>query len=413
MTNLNLSSNELGSKLIGSSWNRSRYIVQTRLSPDNGKYFMPCLDNPRFESVFKFTIHEIPADSHVQYTNTSLVVAQESHREPLSDGRIAIRYVPSPQISMYQVGFHHSLFSNIRAASKYTNDTIVIWAPTQDIKSCYYLLNFGQSIIDMLHEYSTINRTLVTGPINIVGIPANVHGYEIASWNLLTNNVIRILYKPEFISVKQLDEMKFELTQQLCRIWLSSPGEPARTRWKEEWFKEGVASYLAYYFLSQYDGASQHLLHRTLSQYGLEMKHSAMLHDLHHTTPPLVSFNKELAVNIPWRYKELVTMKTASLLWMVENWLGSEKFHQALIKYINSRRGMYISLEDFMASLDHDTVECSHQFFNGSTASRILNSWFHHSGYPVINVQVLRRGNVDIVQLKQAIYRISPDDKRI
>lgn len=45
--------------------------------------------------------------------------------------------------------------------------------------------------------------------------------------------------------------MTFELAQQLCRIWLGNPGEVERTRWKEEWFKEGMATYLAYYFLTQ------------------------------------------------------------------------------------------------------------------------------------------------------------------
>ena len=45
--------------------------------------------------------------------------------------------------------------------------------------------------------------------------------------------------------------MTFELAQQLSRIWLGNPGELHRTRWKEEWFKEGVATYLAYYLLAQ------------------------------------------------------------------------------------------------------------------------------------------------------------------
>lgn len=74
-----------------------------------------------------------------------------------------------------------------------------------------------------------------------------------------------------------------------------------------------------------------------LDKYGLEMKHKAMAVDWAHITPSLASFNRTLAIEIPTRYKELVTMKTASLLWMVENWLGSEKFHQALVNYINSR----------------------------------------------------------------------------
>ncbi|RVE43924.1 hypothetical protein evm_011435 [Chilo suppressalis] len=345
----------------------------------------------------------MPPESRVQYTNTSIVIAPEMKREILSDKRMVIHYVPSPQVALYQLAFHNSQFWNIQLSSKYTNDTLVVWAPRDELKNCFYILRFGIKIIDIIHEYSSVNRSLVTSPINVVGIPTYLNGYEIASWNQLTNNIIRVIYLPEFISVRQTEAMKFELAQQLSRIWLGNPGEEARTRWKQEWFKEGVATYLAYHFLAQYDYGAQHNKYKqSIDHYGINMKHLAMSHDWHHSTPALISFNDELAVKIPWRYKELVTMKTASLLWMVENWLGSEKFHQALVKYINSRRGKYISLQDFMQSLDHDTVECFHQFFNGSTASKILNSWFHHSGYPVIEVNVMRDSSSEnVVQLKQ------------
>lgn len=54
-----------------------------------------------------------------------------------------------------------------------------------------------------------------------------------------------------------------------------------------------------------------------------------------------------------------------------------------------------------MASVDRETVECLNQFFNGSTTSKVLNSWFHQSGYPVVNVQVLRDRTPNAIQLKQ------------
>ncbi|XP_050667750.1 membrane alanyl aminopeptidase-like [Leptidea sinapis] len=194
----------------------------------------------------------------------------------------------------------------------------------------------------------------------------------------------------------------FELAQQLSRIWLGNPGEVERTRWKEEWFKEGVATYFAYYYLTQHNHGKPRSNYRLpLTTYGLKMKHRAMSVDWHHSTPALISFNRTLAIEIPVRYKDLFTMKTASILWMVENWIGSQKFHQAMMNYINSRRGRYISLDDFMASLDHDTVECLNQFFNGSTASRVLNSWFYQSGYPVVEVKVFRDRTPNAIQLKQ------------
>ncbi|XP_013172178.1 PREDICTED: aminopeptidase N-like [Papilio xuthus] len=380
----------------------TKYLYTTRLSPNKAKYFFPCFDNPRFEAVFKFKVFLPPSRVDMQNSNTSLVISQEQRHYTASNNYQIYEYIPSPQVALYQVGFHHSNFGNRRVVATKTNDTLIVWAPISTLENYNYILQFGESIINLIHEYATINRPLVFGPINLVAVPSILNGYEIGSWNLLTNGDNRLMYMPQLTSIKQMELMKFELAQQLSRIWLGNPGEPERTRWKEEWFKEGVATYLAYYLLAQYNHGEQTLGQSSpIGKYGLEMKHKAMLVDWYHSTPALATFNRTLAIEIPSRYKSLVTTKTASILWMVENWLGSEKFQKALVRYINSRRGKYISLEDFMISLDQDTVECLHQFFNGSTASRVLKSWFHQAGYPVINVQVLRDRNPNVILLKQ------------
>ncbi|KAG6458908.1 aminopeptidase N [Manduca sexta] len=389
-----------------------KYMYTTRLSPSKAKFSFPCFDNPRFEAVFKFRVYVPPPRPDMQYANTSLVIAKELKRESSRDNYTIIEYMPSPQVALHQVGFHYSQFTNKQAIAKSTNDTLIIWAPEDKLKYYDFILKFGESIINLIHSYSTINRPLLYGPINIVAVPTNLNGYEIGSWYLLTNGANRMANVEQLTSIKQIDRMTFELAQQLCRIWLGNPGELERTRWKEEWFKEGMATYFAYYFLAQYYyGPLNERYRQPLDAYGLHMKHTAMAVDWHRSTPALEAFNNSLAIEIPSRYKDLVTMKTGAILWMLENWLQSEKFHQALVKYINSRRGKYISLQDFVSALDYDTVECSHQFFNGSTASRILKSWFHQPGYPVINVQVLRDRTPNAVQLKQRQFSFTQENR--
>ncbi|XP_028172198.1 aminopeptidase N-like isoform X2 [Ostrinia furnacalis] len=395
----------------------TKYMIQTRLSPDKAKYFIPCFDNPRFESAFKFTVYVAPEDRHMQYTNTSIVISEQLKKQLLPDKRFIINYVPSPQVTLSQVTFHQSQFQGIKTSSIYTNDALIVWAPRHKLKNCYYILDLGENILQFFRDYSMLNRSITTGPINIIAIPKDLDGYEVGSWNVLTNNAIRVINEPEFISIQQIERMNFELAQQLSRVWLGNPGEPTRTRWREEWFKEGIATYLAYYYLTQYhhgDGYQSMKFKRPLDYYGLQMKHSAMLVDWQHGAGlrALQDFGNEPAANIFWRWKQLVTMKTASILWMVENWIGSQRFHQALVKYINNKRGLYISLQDFMTNLDHDTVECFHQFFNGSTASKVLNSWFRHSGYPVISVVVLRDRTPNAIQLKQSRFSFTHEHRR-
>ncbi|CAH1647279.1 unnamed protein product [Spodoptera littoralis] len=392
---------------------QDKYLFTTRLSPNKAKYFFPCFENPRFEAVYKFKVYIVKQLPELQYTNTSLVIAEEQRRDGIKGDYIVVDYIPSPQVGLHQVGFHYSQFASSRVQARVVNDTLIIWAPKDELRDYQFIHNYGITIINLIHEYSKENRPLVQGPINLIAVPADINGYEIGSWNLLTNGEHRLAKIDQFTSIKQIEYMTFELAQQLCRIWLGNPGEVERTRWKEEWFKEGMATYLAYYFLTQYNHGIMTQERRRLAAYGLQMKHKAMAVDWHRSTPALDTFNTSLAIEIPPRYKELVTMKTGAILWMLENWVESDKFHYALVNYIKSRRGKYISLQDFTTTLDHDTIECLHQFFNGSTASRILGSWFRRRGYPVINVQVLRDRSPNAVQLKQRQFSFNRENREV
>ncbi|XP_059049697.1 aminopeptidase N-like [Achroia grisella] len=388
------------------AYGKIKYIVNTRLSPNRAKYFFPSFANPRFEAVFKFIVRMMTSLTVEESINKSLTISEEQRKQVMPDQSIVTYYVPSPQVRLNEIGFHISDFSNIKKISRNHKDTLVVWAPAHQLNHYQCVLDFGVDVINLIHKYASVNRPLVNGPINIIAIPSDrIDGYEIGSWNLLTNRESRLACRDEYSSIKQINQMNFELAQQLCRIWLGNPGETERTRWREEWFKEGVATYLAYYFLAQYNHQHRHTIYsQELAKYALEMKIKAMDLDWPRSTPALATYNNTLAIEIPSRYKNLVTMKTASILWMVENWIGSEKFHQALVKYINSKRGKFISLKDFNEKLDLETVECELQFFNGSTASRVLSSWFHHSGYPVVDVQVLRDSSGDRVQLNQRYF---------
>lgn len=100
---------------------------------------------------------------------------------------IIVEYVPSPQVGLHQVGFHYSRFASIRGQSQNTNDTFILWAPIDELNDFRFIHNYGITIMDLIHDYCKINRSLVQGPINIVAVPSVINGYEIGSWNLLTN----------------------------------------------------------------------------------------------------------------------------------------------------------------------------------------------------------------------------------
>lgn len=104
-----------------------------------------------------------------------------------SNDYVVIEYMPSPQVTLDQVGFHYSNFVSRQVVAKSTNDTLIVWAPKDTIQNYNFILQFGEVIINLIHEFSTVRRPLVNGPINIVAVPSILNGYEIGSWSLLTN----------------------------------------------------------------------------------------------------------------------------------------------------------------------------------------------------------------------------------
>lgn len=101
--------------------------------------------------------------------------------------KVIIDYVPSPQIKLHQLGFHYSDYSYKSISCIRTNDTIFVWAPRSKLRAHNFILSYSDTILKLIHQYANDNMPLVLGPINIVSVPSRLDGYEIGSWNLLTN----------------------------------------------------------------------------------------------------------------------------------------------------------------------------------------------------------------------------------
>lgn len=95
--------------------------------------------------------------------------------------------MPSPQVALHQVGLHFSQFGKITNKATLTNDTLSVWAPLEELKKYNFILNYGVIIMDLIHAFSMTRRPLLDGGINLVAVPKNLDGYEVSSWNLLTN----------------------------------------------------------------------------------------------------------------------------------------------------------------------------------------------------------------------------------
>lgn len=111
-----------------------------------------------------------------------------------SKGYEIINYMQSPQVALHQVGFHLSQFAHNQLTATRTNDTLYVWAQSKNLPNYKFILYYGVKVIDLIHEFSGTKRPLLNGPINLVAVPKNLQGYEVSSWNLLTNGWVDFKY---------------------------------------------------------------------------------------------------------------------------------------------------------------------------------------------------------------------------
>lgn len=354
-------------------------IAVTQFESTHARRAFPCFDEPALKAVFAITL-VVPADQFV-VANTA-----ETSRELLDDGRARVAFADTIAMSTYLVAF---VVGPLEATEPRMVPGVdgpiplrVVYPPGNG-HLCSFALDVAEAALVFFERYYELPYP--GDKVDLVAVPDFAFG-AMENLGCITFREVLLLVDPTSATQPELQRVADVINHELAHMWFGDL--VTMSWWNGIWLNEAFATFMevkaSESFRPEWD---------VWTTFGLA-RAAAFDTDTLHTTRP-IEYEVVTAADAEGMFDILTYEKGASVVRMLEQYLGEEPFRAGIAEYL--RRHSYGTTEttDLWDALEDVT---------GEPVRRIMDSWIFQGGHPV--VQVERAG--DGVALDQT--RASFDD---
>ncbi|KAJ8733130.1 hypothetical protein PYW08_001428 [Mythimna loreyi] len=372
-----------------------RLYATTQFQPFHARKAFPCFDEPQFKSRF---IISITRDSSLRQTYSNMDIASSQQL----GNRVRETFLPTPIISAYLVAFHVSDFVP-------TNQTSTAAKPFQIISrqgvtaQHQYAAQIGLEITNELDDYFGIQYHEMGGgnlmKNDHIALPDFPSG-AMENWGMVNYREAYLLYDPENTSLSSKIFIATIMAHELGHKWFGNL--VTCFWWSNLWLNESFASFFEY-FAAHWADPSLELD----DQFVVDYVHSALNHDAGSGAQPMnwtgVSSNPSISAH----FSVSSYAKGASVLKMLEHFVGFRTFRNALRYYLRENAyGIGTPLDMYKAfqrAVDEDFTFA--RDFPTTDIKVLFDSWVQNPGSPLITVS--RNSGSGVMTVTQSRYLVS------
>lgn len=210
------------------------------------------------------------------------------------------------------------------------------------------------------------------------------------TWGLITYRETNLLYDRAVSSTANRQRIASVIGHEFAHMWFGNL--VTMKWWSDLWLNEGFASYI------EFKGISAAWPEwKTEEQFTIDTMHSIMNLDATLGSHPIV-IGVETPDQITEIFDSVTYNKGASIIRMVEDFIGPEGFRSGVSQYLEANKYKNADSDDLVKHLEGKIPE---------DVTAILNTWIRQKGLPVVNVE--RVGNN--FRLTQKRFLIDPDSE--
>ncbi|KAK0409588.1 hypothetical protein QR680_004640 [Steinernema hermaphroditum] len=360
-----------------------RYAAITQCEPTDARRMVPCFDEPEFKAVWKMNVIH-PAGTTAVSNGIELVNAQETDDKDW----LHTSFKETLPMSPYLLALAISEFEYNEAKTK-SGTRIRVWSREEAVNQTQYALAAGVKALEFFEDY--YNITFPLEKQDMMAFPDFAAG-AMENWGLVTYREKYLLYDPTVSTPRQKLDVTTVVAHELAHQWFGNL--VTMKWWNDLWLNEGFAT------LMEYPGANaisdgkfrmeEYFLYDSLD--------NAFLRDARATSHPLY-FPIDKAEDVSEAFDSITYDKGGSILRMIREILGQEKFKKGLNIYLNRFKYKNAAHKDLWAALN-EVVPDNMLAWDGEKfdVNEFASKWTEQMGYPVIEVRRLDTKRVELHQ---------------
>ncbi len=336
------------------------YILSTHLEAVQARKVLPCVDHPAFKAVFKVRVR---TDA-----NLSVISNMPIESETKEGQKKIVTFKKTPKMSTYLLYLGVGKF----VQEKNRHGATELYAayadrPTGKINT-EFSFDATRKVLDYYESYFGISFQLPK--LHNVAVPEFAYG-AMENWGAITYREI-LLHVDKDTSIRAKKSVAHVIAHEVAHMWF---GDLVTMKWWDDlWLNESFATFMDF---KSTDRAYPEW--KVWQDFVRTSTSGAMGRDALTKTHPIMAKVHD-PEEIEELFDEISYGKGASILRMIEAYIGSENFKNGVAQYLQKFRYSNASGHDLWSSL---------QEASGTDVSRIMEGWISQEGFPVIKASLV------------------------
>uniref|UniRef100_A0A8C7XL26 Aminopeptidase n=1 Tax=Oryzias sinensis TaxID=183150 RepID=A0A8C7XL26_9TELE len=339
----------------------TKKIAATDHEPTDARKSFPCFDEPNKKATYNISITH-----HKDYRALSNM-PQEVKCCLLPGNKLKTSFQKSVPMSTYLVCFAVHQFEFVEKMSK-RGIPLRIYAQPSQLGTAEFAANTTKVIFDYFEEYFDMFYSI--SKLDQIAIPDFGTG-AMENWGLVTYRETNLLYDDRESSSSNKQRVASVIAHELVHQWFGNI--VTMDWWDDLWLNEGFASFFEYIGVEKAEPSWGMRDIMIISDVLPVMVNDALL-----SSHPII-VDVSTPAEITSVFDAISYSKGASVLRMLEDWMGRDAFRDGCRKYLKDFYFKNAKTADFWASL----AEVS-----GLPIADVMDTWTKQMGYPVLHLSV-------------------------
>lgn len=333
-------------------------IATTQMEPTDARRMFPCFDEPRYKATYKVTAAIDPALTAI--SNSPIA----DDKVDKATNRRVIRFAETPKMSSYLLAL---VVGPFKSTASITSDgvPIKVWCVGDRIALGTYA---QQVAVKLLHYYNSyFGVPYPAKKLDLIAIPDFEAG-AMENLGAITFRESRFLIDAKSASTASKMEVTSIVAHEMAHMWF---GDLVTMKWWDDlWLNEAFATWMA----TKASDLLRPEWHRW-NEFAVARSHAMGSDSLVSTRSIHFTVDDPLQANE--MFDEITYTKGASILRMLERFVGEDVFQKGIQSYISAHQFSNATTNDLWAAIG--------QAANLDVAA-LMKNWVLEKGYPLISI---------------------------